>query len=233
MQAGEDTLTIAALRAALRDKLEQLPAMLSDGIRNALSTMMPVGMSWSRQPATTAFAPAESVPAQQPLETERGQPGADAAPKVDIPIPSVLLSLKSIDSVWGEWKQGESSRASLRKLYQDHGDDWISATYGCKKAVWLRKRKLICAVIGIKAIESLDDKQAVNLLNAKRSSSSHNVNRFAKKLPTLEAIVHPSGKYGVQSGGCRPVTEAEKEMYRNYLTELMKHLRLGSGVTLY
>ncbi len=229
MQAGEDTLTIAALRG----KLEQLPGMLSDGIRNALGTMIPAGMSWSRQPATTAFTPAESVPAQQPLETERGQPSADAAPEVDIPIPSVFLSLRSIDRVWGEWKQGESSRASLRKLYQDHGDDWSSTTYCCKKAVWLRKRKLICAVIGIKAIESLDDKQAVNLLNAKRSSSSHNVNRFAEKLPCLEAIVHPSGKYGVQSGGCRPVIEAEKEMYCDYLKDLRKHLQLGSGVTLY
>ena len=91
----------------------------------------------------------------------------------------------------------------------------------------------MCAVIGIKAVESLDDKQAVNLLNAKRSDSSFKMNRFAKKLPTLEAIVHLSGKYGVQSGGCRPVTEAEKEMYRDYLTDLRKHLQLGSGVTLY
>ncbi len=57
MQACEDTLTIAALRAALRDKLEQLPAMLSDGIRNALSTMIPVGMSCSRQPAANYKPP--------------------------------------------------------------------------------------------------------------------------------------------------------------------------------
>ncbi|DBA98146.1 TPA: hypothetical protein ACH3X1_014765 [Trebouxia sp. C0004] len=76
MQAGEDTLTIAALCG----KLEQLPAMLSDGIGSALGTMIPAGMSWSRQPATTAFALAESVPAQQPRETEREQPSADAIP---------------------------------------------------------------------------------------------------------------------------------------------------------
>ena len=154
---------------------------LSDGIRNALGTLLPAGMSWSRQPATTAFGPAESVPAEQPHDTEKQQPGADAVPEVDIPILSVLLSLKSIDSVWGEWKQGESSRASLRKLYQDHGDDWILTTYGCKKSIWLRKRKLICAVIGIKAIGSLDDKQAVNVLDAKSSSSPNTVNKFAEK----------------------------------------------------
>ena len=91
---------------------------MSDGIRNAVGTLIPAGMSWSRQPATTAFGRAESVPAEQPRDTEREQPGADAVPKVDIPILSVLLSLKSIDSVWGEWKPGESSRASLRKLYK-------------------------------------------------------------------------------------------------------------------
>lgn len=75
----------------------------------------------------------------------------------------------------------------------------------------MRKRKLICAVIDIKAIESLGDKQAVNLLNTRRSSPLHHLNRFAEKLPCLEAVVHPSGKYGVQSGGCRPFIEAEKE----------------------
>jgi len=81
---------------------------------------MPASMQWLCQPATTAFAPAGSVSAQQPRETHSEGPDANAAPKVDIPIPSVLLAWKSIDSVRVEWKQGKSSRASLRKLYQDH-----------------------------------------------------------------------------------------------------------------
>ena len=40
------------------------------------------------------------------------------------------------------------------------------------------------------AIESLDDRQAVALLTAKRNSSPLNVNRFAEKLPCLEASIH-------------------------------------------
>jgi len=83
------------------------------------------------------------------------------------------------------------------------------------------------------AIESLDDRQAVALLTAKRNSSPLNVNRFAEKLPCLEASIHPNGKYGVQSGGCRPVTEAEKEKYRDYLNKLRKQLHPGGGVSMY
>lgn len=183
---------------SLRCAMEGLPSMIKQGVVQALGTAG--NHSFHAQRVCAAATQAAAQP---------GQPTAGAA-KVDIPIPSVDSGLKSMESTWGEWKEGTASRPSICKLYQDHGREWMQKKYGYNKQAWKHKRNLVCAVIALKNIECIDYTAALKVLKTKMMSGvlqgCTGLSRFAEKLPSLDADIHPDGKHTVTQAGVKQIT---------------------------
>ena len=233
MQASQDSVTIAALR----DKLNTLPAMINEGIRKGLCALVPAQLQQLfAQPAPAAFVAQGFATAQQVAETQGAAHtvrAAKSAGKVEIPIPCVAVECTSINGVWTEWTSSTTSRPSYSQMYKDHGGAWLTKKYGYEKQVWMRKRKLICAVLGLKVIKQADVQTALDILKRKEKSSGRNLNRFAESLPCLDAKIYPNGRHSIEKGGLSDASSDIAAQYQQYLGDLSNKLMLRDDTTMY
>lgn len=223
MQGAADRQLIESLRRAI----EGLPSLIKQSVIQALGTA-----------ETHRFhvQPVGAAVTQNNSAAQLGQT-TEAAAKVDIPIPSVDSGLKSIESAWSEWKDGTASRPSICKLYQDHGREWMQKKYGYNKQAWKRKRNLVCAVIALKNIECIDYKAALKLLKTKMTDGvlqgCTGLSRFAEKLPSLDADIHPDGKHTITQAGVKQITTDHAQLYGIYKAALRRALDLSMEVSEY
>ena len=204
MQGAESRQLIESLRRAL----DSLPDMVKQGVPQALGAAGSQRVQQQFVRCTSSAAMQDHRTAEAMQHASAGEDAA-AAPKVDIPIPSVETSMKSMEGVWSEWKNGTAGRAAICKLYQDHGKKWMSKEYGYNKQTWQRKLKLVCAVIALKDLECVGHAQALQLLKTKMLSGVLGVTAlsiFTEKLPSLDADIHPDGKHTILDAGIPHIT---------------------------
>ena len=228
MQGTDDTQLIESLRQAL----DSLPDMVKQGVTQALGAA-------GSQRVQQQFVRCTPSAATQDNRTAEAMQQASAAkmqrqPKVDIPIPTVETSMKSMEGVWSEWKNGTATRAAICKLYQDHGRKWMSKEYGYNKQTWQRKRKLVLA---LKDHECVGHAEALQLLKTKMLGGVllgvTALSRFTEKLPSVHADIHPDGKHTILDAGMTQITPEHASLYRRYQKALQRALCLRSSVSEY
>lgn len=230
MQSDADRQLIESLRKAL----ENLPNLVRQGVTQAFSSS-----GSQRAPVqSTSAAVAQDYGMQDTIAPQQSRTAQHAAAaKVDIPIPCVESGLKSMEGVWSEWKFGTTSRAPICKLYQDHGREWMQKKHGYIKQAWKRKRNLICAVLALKDLESTDHTKALQLLKTKMNGGVIDgitgLCRFAEKLPSLDAEIHPDGRHTVTLTGLMRVTVEHAQLYVEYKAALRRVLNLSTEVSEY
>ena len=230
MQSAADSQLIESLRKALQN----LPNLVRQGVTQAFGSTghQRVHVQSASAAATQDYGMQDTMAAQQPSTAQNA-----AAAKVDIPVPCVESGLKSMEGVWSEWKVGTTSRPAICKLYQDHGKEWMQKRYGYIKQAWKRKRSLICAVIALKDLECTDHTKALQLLKAKMTSGVLDgitgLCRFAEKLPSLDAEIHPDGRHTVMPTGLMRITAEHAQLYVEYKAALRRVLKLSAEVSKY
>ena len=73
--------------------------------------------------------------------------------------------MKSIVGVWNEYWHGTQTRPAVRRLINDHGNDWQNKKYGYDRKVWAKKRRLIAAIEGLKNALGVTSNNAIKLLD--------------------------------------------------------------------
>ena len=243
VQANQDAVHAkqdASVIQKLTEQLGTLPTLVSQAVNAKLASAAPAQQQqWltqsAPQPAANSVMQAEVLRQSAQPQTDAQSPEPRSTPKVAIPIPCLLNSLKSLNIVWSEWKDDSADRPSIRKLLRDHGSAWQAKRYQYNKQVWTRKRKVICAVLAIKHIERCSSQAALAILNRKLQASAqpNGVNRFTESLPLLKNGIHPEGKHVVQDGSLRLVTNDEAHQYRQYVEDVRHRFRLGQNLTAY
>lgn len=97
----------------------------------------------------------------------------------------------------------------------------------------MRKRKLICAVIGLKVLKQADARTALDILNRKGGDSGENMSRFADSLPCLDATTDPDGRHFIQNGGLSEASLDIAAQYWKYLADLGNKLNLHDDAIMY
>lgn len=234
---------------SLTKSLEALPASLNQSIAaNLHSNVLPslgnrtgqivnLRTGAVQQPATSSHAAAQ---AQSPIGLERpplvptqGQhspePSRAGAPCV-IPTPPIAKGIRSLEGVWQQYTSGTAQEPSVMQLYATHGHDWQNKQLGYDKGEFGKKRKLICAVEGVRHLQSSSSQAAVSFVQRKLKAHGNSVVRFAESLPGLHADIHPNGKQLIVAGGVlRGLSTDDQEVYNNYLKELQHKLHMTSS----
>jgi hypothetical protein len=78
--------------------------------------------------------------------------------------------LNSIKGAWNEYKYGTATKPSIRRLINDHGNDWQHAKYGYKRQIWAEKRRVIAAIEGLKTALGVTADNAMQLLKEHMTS---------------------------------------------------------------
>ena len=90
-------------------------------------------------------------PACDPARDEPAYKGSiDPVGRCDIPNPPCGPDLNSREGARNDYKYGTAIKPSIRRLINDHGNDWQHAKYGYKRQIWAKKRRVIAAIEGLK-----------------------------------------------------------------------------------
>ena len=140
--------------------------------------------------------------------------------RVDIPHMPVSKTCTSIDNVWKEYAEGTESKPAIRRLIEDHGNEWKKSCYGYDRKYWHKKKKIISALEALQDMRSISADKAVAFLT---KLAGKQVNGFADSLPKLDDEVDVSGLCKSSSGEWRRL-QAGDDQYGKY-SEYMKELK--------
>lgn len=184
-------------------------------------------------------APASNL--QDPGDQQTGGNMQDSAAKARCLIPAEPVSkpLKSLVSVWQEYRYGTEAKPSIRQLLNDHGASWQRVEYNYYRKVWNKKKKIVSAVYAVKHIKSVSSTEALKILEDKRlvtpkisGQGFMGVCEFVEKfLPRLDDKVDVSGK-------CRPdldsswrsihATDPHFGLWQTYLSSMRSKFELST-----
>ncbi|DBA98032.1 TPA: hypothetical protein ACH3X3_012861 [Trebouxia sp. C0006] len=115
------------------------------------------------------FSPRQ--PAHDPARDEPACKGStDHVGRCGISNPPCGPDLNSIKGAWNEYKYGTATKPSIRRLINDHGNDWQHAKYGYKRQIWAEKRRVIAAIEGLKTALGVTADNAMQLLKEHMTS---------------------------------------------------------------
>ena len=152
--------------------------------------------------------------------------------RVDIPIKPIGEGMISIENTWKEYMEGTESKPPIRHLIDDHGSEWRQKKYGYDRKLWLKKKKIICALEAIQQIESVRPAQAIKLLGAAQQRSGKALHPFASSLPNLGDDIDVAGKCKSSSGAWRSLHDGDTyyEQHKQYLQDIRKVLQHNNGM---
>ncbi|DBB03120.1 TPA: hypothetical protein ACH3X1_013351 [Trebouxia sp. C0004] len=132
------------------------------------------------------------------------------------------------------YKYGTATKPSIRRLINDHGNDWQQAKYGYKRQVWAKKRRVIAAIEGLKTALGVTADNAIQPLKEHMTSINVKVHVFSTDtcigmpaLPT-DSNVDISDKCK-DAGVWRSLRsgDAGYEEYTNYLRRMKLYLGIN------
>ncbi|DBB11290.1 TPA: hypothetical protein ACH3X3_006723 [Trebouxia sp. C0006] len=173
-------------------------------------------------------------PARDPARDEPAYKGSiDPVGRCDIPNPPCGPDLNSREGAWNDYKYGTAIKPSIRRLINDHGNDWQHAKYGYKRQIWAKKRRVIAAIEGLKTALGMTADNAISLLKEHMTSIDVKVHVFCTikriGLPALptDSNVDISGK--CKGAGVWRSLRSGDACYEEY-TAYLRRLKFYLGI---
>ena len=180
---------------------------------------------------------------QQPWDTQASEHRQDSTAKACCVIPAEPVSkgLKSLATVWQEYRYGTETKPSIRQLINDHGKEWQKSEYGYDRKIWYKKKKVVSAVYAVKHIASVSSTEALKMLEEKRVATTKTsgkgclgVCEFVEKfLPKLDDKVDINGKCRPSlESGWRSITAADPhfDLWQTYVSSMRSKFVLNTAL---
>ena len=188
-----------------------------------------------------SVAPNSSV--QQPRDNQASEHREDNTAKARCVIPAEPVSkgLKSLATVWQEYRYGTETKPSISQLFNDHGKEWQKSEYGYDRKIWYKKKKVVSAIYAVKHIASVSSTEALKMLEDKRLATlktSGNgclgVCEFVEKfLPKLDDKVDVNGKCRSNLESCwRSIIASDPhfDLWQTYISSMRSKFDLNTAL---
>lgn len=199
--------------------------------------------AFAAHPSGTSAAPESNVQQQQPQNSQASQHREDSTAKARCVIPAEPVSkgLKSLATVWQEYRYGTETKPSIKQLFDDHGKEWQKSEYGYDRKIWYKKKKVVSAVYAVKHIASVSSTEALKMLEEKRLATLKSsgkgclgVCEFVEKfLPKLDDKVDVNGKCRPNlESGWRSIAAADPhfDLWQTYISGMRSKFELNTAL---